>query len=162
MIRPKPEDLLARAAEALEATVLPFVNAGPARRQLLAATALMRRIAYALPRQFAVLAADTTDLETTLREVQRHLEDAGAPDVPGMAALRAALSQSAPTSPEELQARNLTLQEMAGRIEADAASFSIDAAARTEIDRTLQAFYRRTVERDLSLLPPGKVSADAG
>lgn len=67
MIKPRPEALLARIAAALDETVLPNVTHGPSRRQLQAATSVLRRLAHALPREAAVIAEDAADLEQTLR-----------------------------------------------------------------------------------------------
>ncbi|MBY0511160.1 MAG: hypothetical protein K2P94_13540 [Rhodospirillaceae bacterium] len=67
MIRPRPEELLARIAAALDETVLPNVTHGPSRRQLQAATSVLRRLAHAIPREAAVIAEDAADLEQTLR-----------------------------------------------------------------------------------------------
>ncbi len=69
MIKPRPEELLARIAAALDETALPNVTHGPSRRQLQAATAALRRLAHALPREAAVIAEDAADLEQTLRAV---------------------------------------------------------------------------------------------
>jgi hypothetical protein len=69
VIKPRPEELLARIAAALDETVLPNVTHGPSRRQLQAATSALRRMAHAIPREAAVIAEDAADLEQTLRGV---------------------------------------------------------------------------------------------
>jgi len=69
VIKPRPEELLARIAAALDETVLPNVTHGPSRRQLQAATSALRRLAHALPREATVIAEDAADLEQTLRAV---------------------------------------------------------------------------------------------
>ena len=144
MIRPKPEDLLHRIAAALDETVLPAVTDGPARRQLQAATAALRRIAYALPRQAGVVAEDTADLEKTLR------------------AATALLGQDAQTLDAALadEDRNLALQEAVADLQTQLPTMKIADSLRGQLTRMLDDYYRRTVERDLSLNPPGKDKTD--
>ena len=144
MINPKPEDLLQRIAAALDDTVLPAVTDGPARRQLQAATAALRRIAYALPRQAAVEAEDTADLEKTLR---------------GAAAL---LGQDAQTVDAALtrEDRNLALQEIAADLQTQLPTLMVSDSLRGQVTQMLDDYYRRTVDRDLSLNPPGKDKID--
>lgn len=123
MIKPRPEELLARIAAALDETVLPNVTHGPSRRQLQAAAAALRRLAHALPREAEVIAEDADDLEKTLR---------------------AALGEkfAAPTT-TDIKERHLVLQEIAADLPDNA---------------LLNAYYARSVDRELSLNPPGKDS----
>jgi len=144
MIKPRPEDLLERIAAALDDTVLPSVSHGPARRQLQAATAVLRRLAFALPRQAAVIADDTADLETTLRAATTL--SGGMPPV-----LDPALS---------VEDRNVALQSAMADLQTRLPELNISEAACKQIAVLLDGYYQRTVERDLSLNPPGKDKSD--
>jgi hypothetical protein len=124
MINPRPEELLIRIAAALDETVLPNITDGPSRRQLQAATAVLRRLAHALPRESAVIAEDAADLEQTLRSVLG--ETFVAPET------------------TDLRARHLALQKIA-----------VDLRA-----QLLDAYYARSVDRELTLNPPGKDKSD--
>lgn len=147
MIKPRPEELLLRTAAALDETVLPSVTDGPARRQLQAATATLRRLAYALPRQAQVIAEDTADLERTLRAAADSLGN-----TPLAQMINAALAKEAGS----IEDRNLALQEAAAHLHTQA---PVENARAAEI---LNDFYRRTVDRELSLNPPGKDKTDGG
>lgn len=139
MIRPKPEDLLSRIAAALDDTVVPHVTHGPARRQLHAATAVLRRLAYALPHQHTVMAEDTADLEKTLYTATA-LAAESPPALEGMS----------------LEDRNLALQAAMADLQVRLPSLNLAEATHAQITALLDDYYRRTVERDLSLNPPGK------
>jgi len=72
MIRPTDPDLLSGVATSLEKTVLPELARGTAaRRQLQAAIAILRRVAFALPRRDAAIAADIADMAATLARMGR-------------------------------------------------------------------------------------------
>lgn len=144
MINPRPEDLLARIAAALDETVLPSVTDGPARRQLQAATVVLRRLAFALPRQAAVIAEDTADLERTLHAAATLLGEAG------------------PTLDDKLSVEdhNVALQAVAADMQTRLPALKIAETVRAQVTELLDGYYRRTVDRDLSLNPPGKDKSD--
>ena len=67
MIRPSDPDLLSGVAASLENSVLPELARGTAaRRQLQAAIAILRRMAFAMPRRDDAIAADIADMSETL------------------------------------------------------------------------------------------------
>lgn len=133
MLNPGPADLLAGLADALAATVLPELAEGPARDQLSAAIAIVRKAARALPGFAAYLHEDIADLVTSLAEL-------GAP-----AELLAAARALPPTTPslDELTAIDLALRtwlaEQAG------GELSDDA------ERTMVALLGRLTEREAAL-----------
>lgn len=69
MLNPSVVDLLTGVADALEADVLGELEAGPAREQLQAAIAIVRRVARTLPGYTASLLEDIEDLRATLDEL---------------------------------------------------------------------------------------------
>jgi hypothetical protein len=140
VIRPKPEDLLSRLAAVLDETVAPHITHGPARRQLKAATAALRRLAYGLPRQPAVIAEDTADLEKTLREACTLLGE--------MAAI--------PDAKLDADARNLVLQHAV--VDMQMRLPGMQENLRTMVAEILDGYYRRAVERDLTLNSPGHLA----
>jgi len=144
MIKPRPEDLLARIATALDDTVLPNITHGPARRQLQAATSVLRRLAFALPRQASVIADDTADLERTLRAATALSGDM-------LPVLNPAL---------RMEDRNIALQSAMADLQIRLPALNMTEIAREQIAALLDGYYRRTVERNLSLNPPGKDKAD--
>ena len=144
MIKPRPEDLLARIAAALDETVLPNITHGPARRQLQAATAVLRRLAFALPRQGAVIAEDTADLEKTLHDAAKLLSEPSPIVDVGLS----------------IEDRNVGLQAMAADLQVRLPALKIAETVRAQVTELLDGYYRRTVDRDLSLNPPGKDKSD--
>ncbi|MGY9075470.1 MAG: hypothetical protein ACKVHU_21265 [Acidimicrobiales bacterium] len=76
MTEPSPAELLAGVAEALEQTVLPSLERGEARNQVMAAIGIVRRCGGALDGYGAMLHADCVDLLATLRQTR-----AAAPDL---------------------------------------------------------------------------------
>jgi hypothetical protein len=142
MIKPKPEELLSRLAAVLDETVAPHIAHGPARRQLKAATAVLRRLAYGLPRQSAVIAEDTADLENTLQNAASLLGE----------------MTSLPDKNLDMETRNLALQESIAALQVHLPQ--VHAALRSQVADVLDGYYRRTVERDLSLNPPGGDKSD--
>lgn len=69
MTEPSPSELLAGVAEALEATVLPDLERGPARNQVIAAIGIVRRCGGAIDHYGPYLYADCVDLIETLRRL---------------------------------------------------------------------------------------------
>lgn len=140
MIRPKPEELLQRLAAVLDETVAPHITHGPAQRQLKAATAVLRRLAYGLPRQNKVIAEDTADLEKTLQEASVVLGEI----------------VTLPDAKLDMDARNLALQQAIEALQMRLPS--MNANLRALVADILDSYYRRTVARDLSLNPPGNLA----
>ena len=68
MTEPSPAELLAGVAEALEKTVLPDLERGPIRNQVMAAIGIVRRCGGAIDRYGPFLHADCADLIATLRQ----------------------------------------------------------------------------------------------
>lgn len=66
MLNPSVIDLLVGVADGLRAEVLEVVEPGPARDQVTAAIAIVRRVARALPGLVPYLVADIDDLQATL------------------------------------------------------------------------------------------------
>lgn len=69
MLNPSVIDLLVGVADALHADVTPELGPGPARDQLQAAVAILRRVARALPQLPAYLLEDIAELTETLRNL---------------------------------------------------------------------------------------------
>lgn len=78
MLTPSPAELLAGVADGLQATVLPELGAGPARRQVQAAIGIVRRLATALSELGPVLAADAADVADTLGRMGHPVPESGA------------------------------------------------------------------------------------
>ena len=66
MLNPSVIDLLVGVADGLRAEVLEVLEPGPARDQVTAAIAIVRRVARALPGLVPYLLADIDDLQATL------------------------------------------------------------------------------------------------
>lgn len=79
MLNPSVIDLLVGVADGLQAEVLDELPAGPARDQVQAAIAIVRRVARALPGLVPYLEADIADLRATLEELAA-LDGGAAPD----------------------------------------------------------------------------------
>jgi hypothetical protein len=134
MIRPTNTELLAGVAEALKETVLPELARGTAaRKQLQAAIEILRRVAFALPNEAAVLEADNADMAEVLTKAAT------------------ILGQSAPTTraSESAPARNLALQSALNELQE-----RVPAELHGEIDALLTGLYSRMTDRALALIPP--------
>lgn len=127
MLRPSPADLLMGVADALTATVLPELEAGPARDQVQAAIGITRRVARALPHLTSYLLEDNADLAATLRRLRESARPPSANADERLAetaliaetALMAAegMPPSVPTL-DDLAAMNLQLREALARYSA--------------------------------------------
>ena len=69
MLNPSVIDLLVGVADGLQAEVLDALDPGPARDQVVAAVAIVRRVARALPGLTPYLLADIADVGATLAEL---------------------------------------------------------------------------------------------
>lgn len=128
MLRPSPAELLAGVADALAADVVGEVPAGPARDQLQAAIAIVRRVARTLPGYTASLLADLDELRAALLEQG---VDAGDVRLDGRAPL------------EELLAEDLRLRGLLAGVAASPTGPAEDAR--------LRAALRRLTEREAAL-----------
>jgi hypothetical protein len=72
-MRPTVPELLAGVAGALESDVVPQLDDAPARNQVVAAAALLRRIALLVPHLVVNLLADCDDMAGALRDVAPRL-----------------------------------------------------------------------------------------
>ncbi len=141
MLNPSLDELLAGMADGLAATVLPALRPGPARDELLAAIALTRRVARAVPQLGSYLHADTADLAATLSNLWAALGLDEPTDGPVADAL--ALARSLPPEPPpaatELAAADLVLRgaaaELAVRLAADAGPPDAAADLRALLER---------------------------
>lgn len=118
MLSPSLDELLAGMADGLAATVLPELAPGPARDELLAAIALTRRVARAVPRLGPYLHADTADLAATLPRLWAALgldEPADGPVADALALARTLPSEPPPPA-TELAAADLALREAAAEL----------------------------------------------
>lgn len=139
MIAPTLEDLLLGVADALEADVLPSVGDAAARGQLSAALGIIRRAAKACDEIGPYLAADNTDIETTL--------DALAP-VLGRPS-RTATNSAPHPHPRELRERNRALQSELISAQQAVAQGSPTVRGRTE--PILVALYERMLAREAEI-----------
>jgi len=162
MIRPTDEELLAGIAEALNNTVLPELARGTAaRKQLQAAVEVLRRIAFALPDEACVLAADNEDMAEVIGRIEAALSCySPPPNLP---------HQEGRTRSEMLPVnKTLPLQGLGG---GDATTSSADRNEALQAKLTeLQAYippdlsaqitplltnlYKRMTDRALALIPP--------
>ncbi len=133
MLTPGPAEMLAGVADALATTVLPDLAYGPARDQLHAAIAIIRKTARALPGFATYLHEDIADLAATLPQL-------GAPDE-----LLAAARALPPTTPslDELAAIDLALRTWLA--ERATGELSDDA------EPTMVALLGRLTEREAAL-----------
>lgn len=130
MLNPSLHELLAGMADGLAATVLPELAPGPARDELLAAIALTRRVARAVPRLGPYLHADTADLAATLPRLWAALgvdEPTDGPVADALALARS-LPPEAPPPATELAAANLALRAAAAELSAPLAGGAAPAA----------------------------------
>jgi len=137
MIRPTDPDLLNGVAASLEQTVLPDLARGTAaRRQLQAAIAILRRMAFALPQRAAAIEADCADMAETLERIAGE-----------------ALATTLAGLPNEVEARHLVLQDAVAAL-ADVP----DVLIRSE----LTALYRRMTDRQMALILPDPTGKKPG
>lgn len=162
MIRPRPEELLERAATILEVTVLPDIGDGVAQRQLRAISRLLHRLAFALPRRCEVLAADTADLATSLRQILVLLEHDGKAKVDIVDAIRPLLDESVHALPamSYLEQRNIALQEALGALQVQLPSLNLTPARQGQIEQLLRELHLRTLDRESSLALPAETAGD--
>lgn len=141
MLTPGPAELLAGVADALATTVLPDLADGPARDQLHAAIAIIRKTARALPGFAMYLHEDIADLAESLAGL-------GAP-----AELLATARALPPTSPslDELAAIDLALRTwLAGRA-AESAGDQTATPVSGDAQHTMVALLARLTEREAAL-----------
>lgn len=137
MLNPSVIDLLVGVADGLQAEVLDELPAGPARDQVQAAIAIVRRVARALPGLVPYLEADIADLRATLEELAA--PDGGAPPDDGRTP-----REGRSASLDVLLAESRGLRErLADHIEGG----ELGAAA----DATVRAALARLTERDRGL-----------
>ena len=151
MLNPALDELLAGMADGLAATVLPELAPGPARDELLAAIALTRRVARAVPRLGPYLHADTADLAATLPGLWAALGLDEPADGPVADAL--ALGRSLPAEPPppatELAAANLALRSAAAELSTTLAGHDAD---RAQAAAELRALLERLAAREAAEL----------
>jgi hypothetical protein len=144
MNQPSNETLLAGIADALEDTVVPeLARGGQARRQVQAAIAVLRRIAYALPLSAEAIDVDNADIEFTLRQCADQFD-------PNIAE---ALDNALDVLPPEPDRRNAALQTLLAEIQADLP----DAEdRRLDIITRLRLLFVRLIARETELIPPDR------
>jgi hypothetical protein len=139
MIRPTIPDLLDHVATSLAQTVLPDLTPGPARNQLQAAIAIIRRAAVASEAVGPYLWADNADIAATLGELAPPL---------GLSAPEATPASTYPTI-TELRERNLSLQR-----DLEATQQTLRTAPqgqRESLTPILRALVERMLQREASL-----------
>ncbi|MEZ5410413.1 MAG: hypothetical protein R2761_20445 [Acidimicrobiales bacterium] len=146
MLNPSVDELLAGMADGLAATVLPALPPGPARDELLAAIALTRRVARAVPRLAPFLHADTADLAATLPRLWAALglDEPAAGPVADALALARSLPPEPPPSATALAAADLALREAA----ADLATRLAGGAGPPDAGAELRALLERLAARE--------------
>jgi hypothetical protein len=164
--KPTIGDLLSGVAVSLRESVLPEIPAGPTRRQIQAAIAIIRRVALAWDKTGPYLYADNKDIEETLRQVSEILDrakaDAGGADLtPLRQRLHAALDRRDDAgveypSPAALGARNVALQGLLVDLQealhgtpSPQSAVRLPSAERSEILAMLRALFGRMLEREL-------------
>jgi hypothetical protein len=129
MLKPVVTELLEHVAGALERDVLPVLPHGNAAMQVLAAIAIIRRAAAALPLMPEVLWEDSLDIGETLAQLNFY---ALSPDAPLGHRLAASLAEAGlgsprPTSLPDLTTSNYNLRKiLADTIEAIVSSDVVD------------------------------------
>lgn len=145
MLNPSLDELLAGMADRLAATVLPELAPGPARDELLAAIALTRRVARAVPRLGSYLHADTADLAATLPRLWAALglaEPVEGPVADALALARSLLPEVPPTA-TDLAATDLALRGAAAELADRLAGADGPAAAAAELRALLDRLAAR-------------------
>ena len=133
MLNPSVIDLLTGVAEALAADVADALPAGPARDQLTAAVAIIRRVARALPLMTPYLLEDIADLSATLELLDAGESEAAPEPLP---------QRVAPL--DELIRTDLALRARLAEV-ADAADLG------SEADGHLRAALQRLADREATL-----------
>jgi hypothetical protein len=162
MTKPTIGDLLNGVAASLRESVLPEIPAGPTRRQIQAAIAIIRRVSLVWDKTGPYLYADNKDIAETLRQVSAILDRAradgsGADLKPLRQRLHAALDRRDDAgveypSPAALGARNVALQGLLVELqEALHETPSPESAERGEILAMLRALFGRMLERELDV-----------
>lgn len=168
MTKPSIGDLLSGVAASLRESVLPEIPAGPTRRQIQAAIAIIRRVSVVWDKTGPYLHADNKDIEETLRRIRAKLERAEPNgDASELKPLRqwlgAALERPGDTgvdypSPAALGARNVELQGLLVELQEalheppSSKGFQRPASAeRIEILAMLRALFRRMLEREMEV-----------
>ena len=149
----------------LRESVLPEIPAGPTRRQIQAAIAIIRRVALAWDKTGPYLYADNKDIEETLRRVSAILDrvDADGGDG-GLGPLRQRLHEALDRrddtvveypSPTVLGARNVALQGLLVELQealhgapSPQGPLRLSSAERREILANLRGLFRRMLERE--------------
>jgi hypothetical protein len=145
--------LLRGVADSLERTVVPELARGPTRRQVQAAVAILRRIAFTADKAGPVMASDSGDIEDTLAAVIGLL---AAEDSPRAQVLCARLRQGLDGPAAGPAARHAALEELLAGLQRDLARAGLAPATRTGIDRLLHGLFTRMVARDQTLIPPAR------
>ena len=169
MTKPTIGDLLNGVAISLRESVLPEIPAGPTRRQIQAAIAIIRRASLVWDKTGPYLYADNEDMAETLRQVSAILDRAqadgsGADLKPLRQRLHAALDWRRDPgveypSPAALGARNVELQGLLvelqetlhGPSSPEGSERPASAAERIEIVAVLRGLFRRMLERELDV-----------
>lgn len=151
MLRPSPSELLAGVADALDQTVLPALDRGPARNQVQAAIGIVRRCAAAMDTLGPVLHAECTDLVSTLQ----HLASADAGLLPDHASFELAADRAAAVLASTYPSLG-ELTEAVALLQEQAAAMAVAAEQQAspqlpEIRRLLQRMLER--EQALRLSP---------
>lgn len=150
MLNPSLDELLAGMADGLAATVLPELAPGPARDELLAAIALTRRVARAVPRLGPYLHTDTADLAATLPRLWAAVgldEPADGPVADALALARS-LPPDPPPAATELAAADLALRAAAADLSAQLAG----GAGPVDVAAELRALLERLAAREAAEL----------
>jgi hypothetical protein len=171
MTKPTIGDLLSGVAASLRESVLPEMPAGPTRRQIQAAIAIIRRVSVVWDKTGPYLYADNKDIEETLRRIRAMLEGAesngGTSDLkPLRQWLGAALERHSGTgveypSPAALGARNVELQGLLVELQEALheppsleGSERPSSATRIEILAVLRGLFRRMLKREMEVTAP--------
>jgi hypothetical protein len=153
MIGESDRALLRGVADSLERTVVPELARGPTRRQVQAAVAILRRIAFTADRAAPALASDSGDIEDTLTALIALL---AAEDGPRAQVLCARIRQGLDSPAAGPAERHAALEELLAGLQRDLARTGLTAATRAGIDRLLHGLFTRMVARDQSLIPPAR------
>jgi hypothetical protein len=157
--KPTIGDLLSGVAASLRESVLPQIPAGPTRRQIQAAIAIIRRVSLVWDKTGPYLHADNKDIAETLRRICAMLDraDTNASGA-GLKPLRQRLHETLDErddgsveypSPATLGARNVALQGLLVALqEALHGTPSPEGVERSEILAMMRALFRRMLERE--------------
>ena len=144
---------LAGMADSLEATVVPELRRGPARRQVQAAVAMLRRIAFTADRIAPALAADIADMEDTLAQAIERLASLPQSAQALRAALRQGLDEGHGAEPAR---RHAALEALLAQLQDGLGQLGTAPADRAGIDGLLRGLFRRSAARELALIPPAR------